>query len=103
VAELHYNDKKHAVTRQTSFILNFGRHPWKGNLKIQIEIPKLEESLIKLQRSWKEAKKSIEEAQENMKWQYNKKRRNPQRLKVGDNIWLENKNIHLNRLSKKLN
>ena len=36
VAELHYNDKKHAVTRQTSFILNFGRHPWKGNLKIQI-------------------------------------------------------------------
>ena len=67
MAELHYNDKKHAVTRQTSFILNFRRHPWKGNLKIQIEISKLEEFLMKLQRSWKEAKKSIEEAQENMK------------------------------------
>ena len=68
MAEFHYNDKKHAVTRQTLFILNFGRHPWKGNLEIKIEIPKLKEFLIKLQRSWKEAKKSMEGVQENMKW-----------------------------------
>jgi len=31
-----------------------------------------------------------------------KRRRNPQGLKVSDNIWLENKNIHSNRSSKKL-
>jgi len=37
-----------------------------------------------------------------MKKQFDKKRRNPQGLKVGDHVWLENKNIHLNRLSKKL-
>ena len=59
-AEFYYNDKKHAVTRQMPFVLNFGRHPWKGNLKIQTEIPKLEEFLMKLKRSWKEAKKSME-------------------------------------------
>ena len=40
--EFHYNNKKHAATSQTSLILNFGRHPWKGNLEIQMEIPKLE-------------------------------------------------------------
>jgi len=57
---------------------------------------------MKLQRSWEEAKKSMKEAQENIKWQYDKKRRNPQELKVGDNMWLEKKNIHLNRPSKKL-
>jgi len=67
-----------------------------------MEIPKLEEFLMKLQRSWEEAKKFMEEVQENMKWQYNKKRRNPQELKVGNNMWLENKNIHSNRPSKKL-
>ena len=67
-----------------------------------MEIPKLEEFLMKLQRSWEEAKKSIKEAQENMKQQYNKKRRNPQGLKIGDNMWLENKNIYLNKPSKKL-
>jgi len=37
-----------------------------------------------------------------MKKQFDKKRRNSQGLKVGNNVWLENKNIHLNRLSKKL-
>ena len=37
-----------------------------------------------------------------MKKQFDKKRRNPQGLKVGDHVWLENKNIHLNQLSKKL-
>ncbi len=42
-----------------------------------MEISKLEEFLMKLQRSWEEAKKSIKEAQENMKWQYDKKRKNP--------------------------
>jgi len=57
---------------------------------------------MKLQKSWEEAKKSMEEVQENMKWQCDKKRRNPQELKVGNNVWLENKNIHLNKPSKKL-
>ena len=41
-------------------------------------------------------------AQETMKKQFDKKQRNLQGLKVGDNMWLENKNIHLNRPSKKL-
>ena len=37
-----------------------------------------------------------------IKKQFDKKRRNPQGLKVRDNMWLENKNIHLNQPSKKL-
>ena len=44
----------------------------------------------------------MEEAQKTMKRQFDKRRRNPQGLKVGDNVWLENKNIHSNQLSKKL-
>jgi len=56
----------------------------------------------KLQKSWEQAKNAMEEAQENMKKQFDKKRRNPQGLKVGNNVWLENKNIHLNQPSKKL-
>ena len=67
-----------------------------------MEIPKLEEFLTGLQRSWKEATKSMEVVQKNMKKQFNKKWRSSQGLKVGDNVWLENKNIHSNRPSKKL-
>jgi len=44
----------------------------------------------------------MEEAQRSMKKQFDKKRRNPQGLKAGDHVWLENKNIHSNRPSKKL-
>ena len=44
----------------------------------------------------------MKEAQKSMKKQFDKKRRNPQGLKVGNNMQLENKNIHLNKLSKKL-
>ena len=40
-AEFQYNDKKHAATGYTPFELNFGKHPWKGNLTMKIELPKL--------------------------------------------------------------
>ena len=45
----------------------------------------------------------MEEAQKNMKWQFDKKRRNSQGLKVDNHVWLENKNIQLNWPLKKLN
>jgi len=44
----------------------------------------------------------MKEAKKNMKKQFNKKRRNPQELKVKNNVWVENKNIHSNWPSKKL-
>ena len=59
---------------------------------MQTEFPKLEDFLIVFQRSWEEA----------MKRQFDKKRQNLQELKAGNNVWLETKNIHLNRPSKKL-
>ena len=67
-----------------------------------MEFPKLEEFLIGLQRSWKKAKKSMKIAKEAIKRQFDKKRRNLQELKVKENMWLEDKNIYLNRPSKKL-
>ena len=100
--EFQYNNKRHTVIGKTLFKLNFGRHPWKGNLIVQMEFPRLEEFLTELQKSWEQTTKSMKEAQKNMKKQFDKKRRNPQRLKAGDNVWLENKNIQLNQPPKKL-
>ena len=67
-----------------------------------MELPKLEDFLIRLQRSWKEAMKSIKAAKDTIKRQFNKKRRNLQGLKKGENMWLEAKNIHSNKPLKKL-
>ena len=38
-AEFQYNDKKHAAIEKTPFELNFRRHPWKGDLMVQTDIP----------------------------------------------------------------
>ena len=94
--EFQYNGKRYVATGRISFKLNFGRYLWKGNLVVQSEIPKVKEFLAGLQKSWKQATKAIEEAQKNMKRQFDKKRQNLQGLKIGDNMWLENKNIQLN-------
>ena len=66
-AEFSYNDKKHMVTRRTPFELNFGRHPWKGDLMVQTEIPRVEEFMKHLQKSWKQATNAMEESQKNIK------------------------------------
>jgi len=72
--EFQYNDKRYTATERTPFKLNFGRHPWKGNLVVQLEIPRVEEFLARLQKSWEQATKTMEEAQKNMKRQFNKRR-----------------------------
>ena len=95
-AEFQYNNKKHTTTGKTPFELNFGRYLWKGNLMVKTYIPQVEDFLSGLQRRWEQTTKAMEEAQRSMKKQFDKKRRNPQGLKVGNHLWLENKNIHSN-------
>jgi len=53
--EFQYNDKKHAAIGHTPFKLNFGKHLWKENLIIKIELPKLKSFLQELQESWEVA------------------------------------------------
>ena len=85
-AEFQYNDKQHAATGKTPFELNFGRHSWKGDLMVKMDIPRVEDLLSGLQRSWEQVTKAMEEVQRSMKKQFDKKRRNPQGLKVGDHV-----------------
>ena len=60
-----------------------------------MELLKLDDFLGRIQRSWDKAKISMDMAKEAINKQFNKKRRNLQELKVGDNVWLEAKNIQL--------
>jgi len=47
-AEFQYNDKRHTATERTPFELNFGRHPWKGDLIVQLKTLRVEEFLAGL-------------------------------------------------------
>ena len=60
--EFQYNDKRYMAIGRTPFELNFGRHSWKGDLVVQSEIPRVEEFLAGLQKSWEQATKVMEEA-----------------------------------------
>jgi len=51
VAEFQYNNKKYVAIEYTLFKLNFGRYPWKEDLMVKTELPKLEDFLKRLQRS----------------------------------------------------
>ena len=77
--EFQYNDKRHVVTDYITFKLKFGIYLWKKDLMVKMELPKLEDFLKRLQRSWEAAKKLIEMVKEAIK-----KRYNLQELKLGD-------------------
>jgi len=95
-AEFQYNDKEHTATGHSSFYVNYGRHPWKGNLIVEMEIPSLEDLLKKMKTTREEAKTAMERTKETMKRQYDKKTRQSQGLKTGEQVWLEARNIQTN-------
>ena len=70
---------------------------------MKMKLSKLKDFLKELQESWKITKKLMEITKEAIKKQFSKKRQNSQELKEKNNMWLEAKNIYLNRPSKKLN
>ena len=86
VVEFQYNNKKYVTTGYILFELSFGKHSWKGNLTIRMELPKLNNFLERLQRSWDKARISIDIVKKAMNKQFNKKKRNLQGLKIGDNM-----------------
>ena len=95
-AEFQYNDKEHAATGHSPFYVNYGRHPWKGNLTVETEIPSLEDLLKKMETMREEAKTAMERTKETMKRQYDKRTCQSQGLKTGEQVWLKTRNIQTN-------
>ena len=73
IAEFQYNDKEHTATGHSPFYMNSGKHPWKGNLTVETEIPSLKDLLKKMKTMREEAKTAMERTKEMMKRQYNKR------------------------------
>ena len=95
-AKFQYNDKEHAATKYTPFYMNYGRHLQKGNLTAEIEIPSWKELLKKIEITREETRTAMERTKDMMKRQYDKRKQQAQDLKVGEQVWLETKNIQTN-------
>jgi len=76
--------------------VNYGRHPWKGNLTVETKIPSLEDLLKKMETTREETKTAMERTKEIMKRQYDKKTCQSQGFKTGEQVWLEARNIQTN-------
>jgi len=96
IAEFQYNDKEYAATGHSLFYVNYRRHPWKGNLTVEMEIPSLEDLLKKMETTREEAKTAMERTKKTMKRQYNKRTSQSQGLKTGEQVCLEARTIQTN-------
>jgi hypothetical protein len=95
MAKFHYNDKTHSVTGQTPFFLNYGIHPWKGNLTAEMTNPSANRLIKDLEEVQMEAKAAME-ANNDMMCSKGEQKKTKEDFKSSDSIWLEATNIHSN-------
>ena len=103
LAEFSYNNRVQASTRQTPFMLNYGRHPRLGVEPLKdVERTSVEDFVKKMQASRQEAEAALHQAAEDMARYYDQQRGVALTYKVGDQVWLDAKDIKTDRPSRKL-
>jgi len=103
MAEFQFNDKISTSTKETPFYLNYGRHPWKGDINLEnVSNVAVEDYLEQLQEVCERAKDAIAKSIESMKTAYDRGLKTKELIKVGDLVWLESTNIRTDCPSKKL-
>ena len=105
MAEFSYNNAYHTAIKTTPFYANIGRHP-SFDLKQQIshfKVPAARKLVANMTSVWKWIRHNICTANKKYAEYANLKRKDmPTKVKVGDKVWLNSKNIKTQRLSAKL-
>jgi hypothetical protein len=100
-AEFQYNNKAHSATKNSPFFLNYGLHPWKGNLSVETSNPSANKFTLELIKVRDNAKAALQSYNGNMK-DRGSDRRPKEKFIPRDSVWLEATNITSNRPSAKL-
>ncbi len=105
LAVFAHNNHTHSSTGKSPFKVNYGFNP---NIipgakpQTHFQTPASTTFISKMQEIHAQAKQSLEKAADQMKTQYDKKRRLAVKYKPGDKVWLNTTNLHLPHSKKKL-
>ncbi|QRV98272.1 Transposon Tf2-11 polyprotein [Ceratobasidium sp. AG-Ba] len=103
LAEFAYNNGTNASTGKTPFFANYGFHPrFAVGDKEGQGLLVADDHAEWLQKGYDELKAALTVSQERMKEYYDRKHRTPETIKVGDSVWLDNRNIQSQRPARKL-
>ncbi len=105
LAMVAHNNRTHSSTGKSPFQVNHGFNPnIVSGIKPQspFRTPASNTFISKMQEIHAEAKWSIEKAANQMKAQYDKKRKLAVKYQPGDKVWLNTTNLHLSWPKKKL-
>jgi hypothetical protein len=104
LAEFQYNNRVHASTRETPFMLDTGRHPRMGFEPRQhpSKIEAVNDFKERMASSLEEARAALSQAQEDMKRYYDRKRQPAPVFQPGEKVFLEASDIKTSRPSHKL-
>jgi len=103
LAEFSYNNRVQSSTRQSPFMLNYGKHPRLGVEPLRdVEHASVEDFAQKMDSAKKEAEAALHQAAEDMTRYYDQQRGVALTYKVGDQVWVDAKDIRTDRPSRKL-
>ncbi|QRV99192.1 Transposon Tf2-11 polyprotein [Ceratobasidium sp. AG-Ba] len=103
LAKFAYNNGTNASTGKTPFFANYGFHP-----KFAVGDKEGQGLMIAddhaewLQKGYDKLKAMLTVSQKRMKEYYDRKHCAPENIKVGDHVWLDNRNIQSQRPARKL-
>ena len=106
MAEFVFNNKVHTVTKMSLFKVIYGREPRMGfDIRKKEKNEKVEDFAREMKERHEEARAALEKAQEEMKRQADRNRKEVEEYRVGDKVLISTKNFSMElmkRATKKL-